>query len=103
MWIPSSPEEFCWGNTVIGQLANGLKKDAVVDWKVLQWADCSSGEGSYFCHVKARPPPYIVDLSGTECLGWGQVRPEKAESLSNCSSGPGEQGTLLLELYKPDV
>lgn len=61
------------------------------------------GEGSYFCHVKARPPPYIVDLSGTECLGWGQVRPEKAETSSNCSSGPGEQGSLILELYKSAI
>lgn len=39
-----------------------------------------SGEGGYFCHVKARPRPHIVDLSGTECLGWGQVRLEKQKA-----------------------
>lgn len=96
------PEEFCWGNTVIGQLANGLKKNADVDWKVLQWVDCSSGGGELLLSCKGQASLLYCGSEWDRVSGWGQVRPEKAESSSNCSSGPGEQGTLL-ELYKSDT
>lgn len=71
MWIPSSPEEFCWGNTVIGQLANGLKKDAVVDWKVLQWADCSSGGGELLLSCKGQASPLYCGSEWDRVSGVG--------------------------------
>lgn len=65
------PEEFCWGNTVIGQLANGLKKDADVDWKVLQWADCSSGGGELLLSCKGQASPLYCGSEWDRVSGVG--------------------------------
>lgn len=58
--------EFCWGNTVIGQLATAQRRLQMWIGKLLQWADCSS---------RGRVATFVMQKLGLSLLLWICVGP----------------------------